>query len=178
MNIIWIFIALILFGIFLLLRDGSCIPDNFPAHAWVYLSLSGIVGFFIGDIFLFKALVELGPLVAMLIHSLAAPTSAIIGWLFLNEIYVLHQWLGITITLLGVAIVILEKNQKVSTFQKLKVRRISLQGIVYGFLAILGQAGGYVLSKAGMQTETGYLDAFAVTQIRALAAFLCFVLFF
>ena len=177
-NIIRIFIALILFGIFLFLRDGVLVPINFPAHAWLYLGLSGIVGFFIGDIFLFKALVELGPRVAMLIHSLAAPTAAVIGWLFLNETYILHQWVGISVTLLGVAVVILERNQKASPAQKLKVRRISFQGVVFGFAAMLGQAGGYVLSKAGMQIESGYLDAFAATQIRAIAAFFCFVLFF
>lgn len=177
-NIIRIFIALILFGIFLFCRDGTLVPINFPAHAWLYLSLSGIVGFFIGDIFLFKALVELGPRVAMLIHSLAAPTAAVIGWLFLNETYILHQWIGISVTLLGVAVVILERNQKASPAQKLKVRRISFQGVVFGFAAMLGQAGGYVLSKAGMQIESGYLDAFAATQIRAIAAFFCFVLFF
>lgn len=177
-NIIRIFIALILFGIFLFVRDGALVPIHFPAHAWLYLSLSGIVGFFIGDIFLFKALVELGPRVAMLIHSLVAPTAAIIGWLFLNETYILHQWIGIFVTLLGVAVVILEKNQKASPAQKLKVRRISFQGVVFGFAAMLGQAVGYVLSKAGMQIDSGYLDAFAATQIRAIAAFFCFVLFF
>lgn len=177
-NIIRLSVALILFGIFLFVRDGTLVPINFPAHAWLYLSLSGIVGFFIGDIFLFKALVELGPRVAMLIHSLAAPAAAVIGWLFLNETYILHQWIGIFVTLLGVAVVILEKNQKASPAQKLKVRRISFQGVVFGFAAMLGQAGGYVLSKAGMQIESGYLDAFAATQIRAIAAFFCFVLFF
>ena len=142
------------------------------------MSLSGIVGFFIGDIFLFKALVDIGPRVAMLIHSMAAPMSAIIGWLFLSESYMLHQWLGIAVTLSGVALVILERNQDISSSQKLKVQRISLRGLLYGFAAMLGQAGGYVLSKAGMQTESGYLDAFAATQIRAIAAFICFVLFF
>ena len=177
-NIIRIFIALILFGIFLFIRDGALVPIHFPAHAWLYLGLSGIVGFFIGDIYLFKALVELGPRVAMLIHSLAAPTAAVIGWLFLNETYILHQWIGIFVTLLGVAVVILEKNQKTSSAQKLKVRRISFQGVVFGFAAMLGQAVGYVLSKAGMQIDSGYLDAFAATQIRAIAAFFCFVLFF
>lgn len=177
-NIIRIFIALILFGIFLFVRDGVLVPIHFPAHAWLYLSFSGIVGFFIGDIFLFKALVALGPRVAMLIHSLAAPTAAVIGWLFLNETYILHQWIGIFVTLLGVAVVILEKNQKASPAQKLKVRRISFQGVIFGFAAMLGQAVGYVLSKAGMQIDSGYLDAFAATQIRAIAAFFCFVLFF
>jgi drug/metabolite transporter (DMT)-like permease len=35
-----------------------------------------------------------------------------------------------------------------------------------------------VLSKAGMLTESGYLDAFSSTQIRTIAAFVCFILFF
>ncbi len=43
---------------------------------------------------------------------------------------------------------------------------------------MVGQAGGYVLSKIGMQTESDYLDPFSATQIRALAAFLCFLIFF
>ena len=177
-NIIRIFLALILFSLFLFFRDGVLVPLDFPVRAWVYLSLSGIVGFFIGDIFLFKALVDLGPRVAMLIHSLAAPMSAIIGWLLLSETYMLHQWLGIAVTMAGVALVIFERNQKMSPSQKLKVRRISFQGLLYGFAAMFGQAVGYVLSKAGMQSESGYLDAFAATQIRAIAAFICFVLFF
>ena len=178
MNIIRIFVALILFSIFLFVRDGGLVPINFPARAWFYLSLSGIVGFFIGDIFLFKALVELGPRVAMLMHSMAAPTSAVIGWLFIKETYLSHQWFGIAVTLLGVSIVIFERNQKLTPSHKLKVKVISVKGILYGFGAMLGQAVGYIFSKAGMQTETGYLDAFAATQIRAIAAFVCFVLFF
>lgn len=177
-NIIRIFVALLLFSLFLFARDGVLVPVKFPVHAWIYLSLSGIVGFFIGDIFLFKALVELGPRVAMLLHSLAAPTSAIIGWLFLNESYLLYQWIGIVVTLSGVALVIFERNQKSSSPRKLKVQKISLKGVLYGLAAMLGQAGGYVLSKAGMQTESGYLDAFAATQVRAIAAFVCFIIFF
>ncbi|WP_457552652.1 DMT family transporter [Desulfobacula sp.] len=174
-NIIRLAIALILFSLLLFFRDGYILPFQFPAHAWFYLSLSGIIGFFIGDIFLFKALVEIGPRVTMLIFSLSAPTAALIGWSFLDETYVLHQWVGMFVTLLGVGIVIFEKNQKSS---KLKIRNISLKGVLFGFGAMLGQAGGYVLSKAGMQTDSGYLDAFSATQIRAIAAFLCFLVLF
>ncbi len=178
-NIIRLSVALILFSALLYCKNGALVPVDFPAHAWLYLSLSGIVGFFIGDIFLFKALVELGPRIAMLIFSLAAPTAALIGWLFLNEIYILHQWIGMFVTLMGVCIVILEKNQKATApAQRLKVRTISLKGVVFGFGGMLGQAGGYVLSKTGMQTESGYLDAFSATQIRAIAACLCFLIFF
>lgn len=177
-NIIRLAVAVLLFSLLLYFREGAFIPADFPPHAWFYLGLSGAVGFFIGDIFLFKALVEIGPRLAMLLHSLAAPASALIGWLFLQEEYALVQWLGILVTLAGVGIVILEKGEKQSGRQALQRRKASLKGIGYGLAAMLGQAGGFVLSKAGMRVSEGYLDAFSATQIRAMAGFLCFILFF
>ena len=177
-NIIRIGLALVFFTLLLLIREGQTLPFDFPARAWLYLSLSGIIGFFFGDIFLFKALVELGPRVTMLIQSLAAPTAAIIGWAVLKETYLPLQWLGMVIALSGVSLVVLEKGKKLNPSQRLKVKRISLKGIWYAFFAMSGQAVGMVLSKLGMQGEDGYLDAFASTQIRALAAFICFVILF
>ena len=174
-NVIRITFALALFSLFLFLRHGYLVPVQFPARAWFYLFLSGGIGFFLGDIFLFKALVEIGPRVAMLIFSLSAPTAAVIGWLFLNETYLIVQWAGMFVTLSGVGIVILEKNQKTSP---LKIRGISFKGILFGFTAMFCQVCGYILSKTGIQTESGFLDAFSATQIRVIAAFLCFLIFF
>ncbi len=82
------------------------------------------------------------------------------------------------VTLSGVCIVVFERRPKVSSSSHLKVRNVSLKGILLGCGAMLGQAGGYVLSKVGMLTETGYLDAFAATQVRVIAALGCFVVFF
>lgn len=177
-NIIRISVALLLFSVLLFFKEGAIIPIDFPVRAWLFLSLSGVIGFFIGDIFLFKALVELGPRITMLIQSLAAPTAAIFGWTFLHESYSLHQWIGMSITLAGVSAVILERGKELSPAQTLKVTRVSYRGVLYGFIAMFGQAGGLLLSKTGMQVESGYLDAFSATQIRALAAFLCFVIYF
>ncbi|SHO47527.1 DMT family transporter [Desulfopila aestuarii] len=177
-NIIRIGVALLLFSGLLLIREGALIPLHFPLHAWIYLGLSGVVGFFIGDIFLFKALVELGPRLATLIFSLAAPAAAVIGWLFLDESYDVQQWLGIGVTLAGIALVIFERNPRLRAGKVRQVTKVTTQGILFGLGAMLGQAGGFVLSKAGMQSGTGYLDAFSATQIRALAAFACFAIFF
>ena len=177
-NIIRISVALLFFSLLLLFKEGALLPVDFPLRSWILLSLSGVIGFFIGDIFLFKALVELGPRITMLIQSLAAPTAAVFGWTFLHESYSLHQWVGMAITLAGVSAVVLERGKELSPAQKLKVTRVSYKGVVFGVVAMLGQAGGLLLSKTGMQTESGYLDAFSATQIRALAAFFCFVIFF
>lgn len=177
-NIIRLLVALVLFSILLVWKDGSLIPLDFPAHAWFYLSLSGVVGFFIGDIFLFKALVELGPRVAMLIQSLAAPTAAIMGWLWLGEVYLPHQWIGMAVALSGVSFVILERAGKTAAAGRFRSRKITAKGVGTGLVGMVGQAGGMILSKTGMQTDAGYLDAFSATQIRAIAAFICFLLFF
>jgi drug/metabolite transporter (DMT)-like permease len=83
-NIIRIAIALALFCLLLMVRDGTIIPAHFPLRSWFYLSLSGIIGFFIGDVFLFLALVNLGPRLAMLVHSLAAPATAGVAATFLS----------------------------------------------------------------------------------------------
>ena len=175
-NIIRIAIALALFCLLLMVRDGTIIPADFPLRSWFYLSLSGIIGFFIGDVFLFMALVNLGPRLAMLVHSLAAPATAIIGWVILDESYRITQWMGIFIALAGVGLVILERSPT-SPAGCLQVRTISIKGLALGVGAFLGQAVGYIFSKVGMQTETGYLDAFSSTQIRAIAAFFCFAAF-
>ncbi len=133
---------------------------------------------FYGDIFLFKALVEIGPRVAMLIFSLSAPTAALLEWIFLGQSYTISQWSGMFITLSGVSIVIFERNQSKTKPSALSLRKISVKGILLAFGAMTGQAVGYILSKTGMQTDNGYLDAFAATQIRAFTAFVCFLIFF
>ncbi len=176
-NIIRISIAVILFCIILFIKDGYIIPTYFPMRAWILLGLSGVIGFFLGDIFLFKAFVEIGPRVTMLIMSLSAPVSALIGWAFLNEVYMTHQWAGMFVTLSGVGLVILEKENKKDN-HTLQFRKITLKGVLFGIGGMFGQAVGFILSKSGMQTDSGYLDAIASTQIRAIAAFFCFVILF
>lgn len=175
-NIIRLSTALVLFGIFLWIKNRAIIPLDFPLRSWFYLALSGGIGFFLGDIFLFKALVEIGPRLTLLIFSLSAPMTALMGWVFLSEIYLAHQWGGMVVTLAGVGLVILEKNKPPAG--KTRQRTVSPKGIILGICAMLGQAGGYVLSKTGMQTQEGFLDPFAATQIRAMAAFACFIIFF
>jgi len=180
-NIIRIVSALIFFSVILGITSGYPIPYHFPLHAWIWLSLSGIVGFFLGDIFLFKAFVEIGPRIAMLIMSLSAPLAAITGWVFLDETYLPYQWAGMIVTLTGVSIVILEKKSKqraASRNGSLHVRTITAKGVIFASGGMLGQAWGFVMSKTGMKIESGYLDPFAATEIRAIAACICFIIFF
>ncbi len=69
---------------FALLR-GSLFPLDAPSHAGLWLSLSGLVGFTIGDLLLFRALVVIGARVSMLMMALVPPITALIGWVTLGE---------------------------------------------------------------------------------------------
>ncbi len=173
-NLIRLIFAFILFCILSIFTQGSPFPVNFSAHAWFWLGLSGIIGFALGDLFLFRAFVEIGPRISMLIMTLTAPLSALMGLTFLNEKYLLPQWIGMIFTLLGVSWVIMERS--ISTNKKRKVRIITRRGIVYAFLGMLGQSTGYILSKYGMMTGDGYLNPFSATQIRVIAGTIGFVI--
>ncbi len=182
-SMIRLFMALILFCSTQFITTGQLIPIDFPLEAWGWLALSGVIGISFGDMFLVKAFVDIGPRVSMLIMSLAAPLTAIVGWIFLDEVYQLHQWFGMLITLLGVSWVILEKNNNGVSIKKAErkkrwIRQLPAKGLFFAFIAMTGQAIGYIFSKVGMQTTDGYLEPFASTQIRFIAGTMGFIFIF
>lgn len=84
--------------------------------------MSGIVGLTFGDSFLFLAYQEIGARLSMLIMSLAPAFSAFLAYIFLDERMSLMGILGISITLLGIHVV-LSRNGK---GQKFKINYIGL----------------------------------------------------
>ena len=107
-----------------------------------YLAVSGVIGFVFGDTFLFKAFQYIGARISMLLMSLSPIISGLLAFFFLNE--VISGWgiFGIIVTLVGVALVIVERKETPdSKYKKSKV------GIIYGLLGSLGQAGGEYLQK-------------------------------
>jgi len=160
-NIIRLVIAFVLLGIFSWYRRGLFIPLDADAFTWFWLSLSGFVGFVIGDLFLFKAFAVIGSRMSMLIMTLVPPIAAFIGWLMLGETLALLHFAGMTLTLGGIALVIFQRQSA----GKQSVNRIPLQGLLFALGGAAGQAGGLVLSKYGM----GQFDAFAATHIRIIA---------
>lgn len=150
---------------------GRPLPTDASAHAWFWLSASGVVGFTIGDLCLFRAFVVLGARLSMLLMSLVPPMTALIGLAILGEQLEWLDWLGMAITVGGVSWVVAERRPPrgdgLSATQ-------SWSGVVLGVLGAAGQAIGLVLSKYGMR---GY-DAFAATHIRIIAGIGAFAIVF
>lgn len=166
-NFLRLFLGLIFLSIFTFFTRGYILPIDADMHTWLWLLLSGIVGFAIGDLFLFKSLVMIGARISMLIMTLAPPTAAILGWLILDETLNSFQLIGMIVTLTGIAIVILQKEDKNKTEKSTEKTKLKypIIGIVMAVIGALGQGSGLVLSKLGMKDY----NPFAATQIRIIA---------
>jgi|DewCreStandDraft_4_1066084.scaffolds.fasta_scaffold00138_72 drug/metabolite transporter (DMT)-like permease len=139
LNITRSLLATIFLGITLLIFQ---ININFSLYQIFFLTLSGITGLVLGDTFLFKAFKTIGPRVAMLIMAINPAFTAIIAYIWLGESLSIIAILGMFLTLIGIAFVILEKP----TQEKVKFK-ISISGVFYGFIAALGQAVGLIFAK-------------------------------
>lgn len=169
-NLIRLVIAFAFLGIYTLITQGHFFPSGVGGHAWFWLSMSGLIGFVIGDLLLFQAFVVIGARISMLIMSLSPPMTALFGWIIIGEKMALASIIGMTITIIGIALVITSRPLK---GQKIKFH-YPLKGILLALGGAAGQGLGLVLSKFGMQD----LDPFMSTQIRVITGIVGFILLF
>jgi drug/metabolite transporter (DMT)-like permease len=106
------------------------------------LVLSGIIGLIFGDTYLFKAFQHIGPRISMLVMSSAPVIAAILAYFFLGEGISILGIFGMVITLTGISIVVLQKEEHPTS--KYKISKI---GIFYAFLGAIGQGVGLIFAK-------------------------------
>ncbi len=160
-NIIRLLIALVFLSVFNLIRRGLLLPVDASLYNWIWLILSGFIGFTFGDLFLFKSYTIIGSRFSMLIMTLVPPITTFFSWIILSEKLKLMHFAGMTLTFTGIAMAIFNEPVK---GEKLSVK-LAPKGILFALGGALGQALGLVLSKLGM----GNYDPFAATQIRVIA---------
>jgi drug/metabolite transporter (DMT)-like permease len=127
------------------------------------LALSGLIGFVFGDSYNFRSMVILGPGRASLLASTAPVFTVALGWPLLHEKPGPFVLLGLVLTLGGVAWVIRERGLGGAPHRE----GSTWMGIVAGVLGAIGQAGGFVLSRAAVQSG---IDPLSGTVIRIVAA--------
>lgn len=167
-NYIRLILGFLFVGLYSFATRGLFFPLDASLHNWIWLSISGLIGFTLGDLFLFQAYVEVGTRISMLIMASSPPLTALLGFIFLRERLDLFNVLGMLITISGIAIVILGKEEGEN---KLKLNH-SKKGLIFAFLGAFGQALGLIVSKIGM----GNYNALASTQIRIIAGFVGFTI--
>ena len=181
MNVIRMLLSLFMLGATLWWFTGSPYPLYADGQAWLWLSLSGFVGYLLGDYCLFNSYIWIGSRFGQLFMTLAPPSAALFGWLLLDETLAWHTLLGMLVTLTGIGISVLNKG----TSRKLSLK-LPLKGVLFGIGAGVGQGVGLVLSKVGMnhyemsipvgEEMVADLLPFASTFIRAVTGAVGFLL--
>ena len=133
-----------------LLINAEPIP-TIPITSLVELSLSGVIGIGIGDTLYFETLQRLGVRLTLLLGVFTPSITAILALLFLHESLSAWAWLGMVLTLTGIAWVIQERNNSGSASVG---RSQTLQGLILGAIAVLIFAVSALLSRGALATTS------------------------
>lgn len=164
----WIIISVILF-FFNDLNIIQLFATPQPYH-YIFLGLSGIIGFSIGDYCSFTSFKLLGPKLGSLYTTFAPGAALIIGYVALNETINVIGIIGILTTIGGVIWLTFSKKDAYEA-SKIGYKR-DRKGIIYGIIGALCQGTGLVLSKYGMDYYSEKLPTMHAVWIRLLFAFI------
>lgn len=168
LNVIRMVLSLVMLGATLWWFTGAPYPLMAGGKAWLWLSLSGFVGYLLGDYCLFNSYIIIGSRFGQLFMTLAPPTAAIAGWVILGEKMPLQGVAGMLVTLTGIGISVLNKGNDPQG-RKFTLK-LPLKGVLLGIGAGVGQGIGLVLSKVGMNYYEAAIPA-GEEQIAAMVPF-------
>ena len=124
-NVIRLVIGIFLLGVFTVVDRGVILPVDATAHNWKILGISGIIGLFLGDQFLYEAYVLIGARVCMLFMTMTPLVVGIFGYLFLGESLTILQLIAMLVTCSGVLLVVIKPKAKNSE------KEFSTKGIIF-----------------------------------------------
>lgn len=168
-NLVRLFLAFVFYCLYNLVTGRPVLPFHISQHNLIWLTVSAVIGFVIGDYCLFKAYEIIGSRISSLLMALAPPLSAVFGWMILGENFSLISSVGMLLTIAGIALVILDRPTSSGSEKKIRI-----SGILFGIGGAAGQAIGLVFSKYGMED----LDPFTASQVRVMAGFISFLILF
>ncbi len=127
------------------------------------LVLSGFAGLVIGDTFLFKSFQYIGARLSMLIMALVPAMSAVLAYVFLGERISFLGVAGICLTIFGIAVVVLRREERSSSRYT-----VNAAGIFYALIGAAGQAVGLIFAKQAF--NEGEINGFLAALIRIFSS--------
>ncbi len=171
---------------------GHPFPVDASPRAWLYLSISGFIGFVIADYFLFNAYILIGSRITVIFQALTPVFTAFLAFAILGERMRPERLVGMSLVVMGILLVVLSRQRPRQgaggeTTGKVAAGSVAAgkpawrggkgaahpaKGYVFAFLASVFQATGLIFSKIGL----GSYNAISGTQIRILTAIIGFAL--
>ena len=145
LNLMRMLITLVFSVIMFWLISGSPLPAHASGEAYLWMILSGLVGYVIGDFCLFQCYIIIGSKFGQLFMTLAPIAAAVTAWFTLGQQIKPQAMLAMLVTLAGIAISVLGRGDghKVSL-------KLPISGVLFAIGAAVCQGVGLVLSKIGM----------------------------
>ena len=159
-NISRLVFALVYLGLLLL---AFSIPLTVSPSQMMYFGISGVIGLAVGDSFLFRAYLHIGPRLSMMVMSVAPAISALFAWFMIDEWISLLGIAGIAITVAGVVLVVYERNPRGS----LSPKDLAI-GVFSAGIAAAGQGIGLIFAKLAFME--GPVDGFVAAAVRITAS--------
>lgn len=146
LNFVRMGIALFFSAIMFWIVTGNPLPAKASNEAYMWMMLSGLVGYVIGDFCLFQCYIIIGSKFGQLFMTLAPITAAIMAWATLGQRIGAMALVAMAVTLTGIAITVLGRDE---SHHKLSLK-LPLNGVLFAIGAAVCQGVGLVLSKIGM----------------------------
>src|SRR5271156_5529640 len=141
-------IATILLAGTALIIDHNAFIDlfrHFSPQAWLWLSLSGIVGLPLGDYFGLSMYAILGARIGSVLATLAPPATLLLASLLIDERMNMTGIIGIFITVIGVISISLGRKERIKIPDH--GHGSIATGIIFGVLSAFCQGAGLVMAK-------------------------------
>lgn len=158
-------IATPMMGLFCLFTDGTNVV-GFGSEPFWLLFVSGVIGFFVTDLFMFRAYVSWGARETMVVMCFAPVLSAILAFVLFNETMTVLQIAGSALSIIGILIMVLGDHQG--------AKAALTAGAVYAFIAAILQAVADMTAKSALSIVPWRTASF-VRAIGGLAAWFVFV---
>ena len=179
LNLMRMLITLVFSAIMFWIIGGTPLPAHASTEAYLWMMLSGVVGYVIGDFCLFQCYIIIGSKFGQLFMTLAPIAAAVTAWITLGQQIRPQAMLAMLVTLAGIAISVLGRGDH----NKLSLK-LPLAGVLFAIGAAVCQGVGLVLSKIGMNhyeasLETplaGWLLPFHANFFRCVAGTIGFML--
>ena len=155
LNFVRMAITLVFSAILFWVVTGSPLPAKASGEAYMWMMLSGLVGYVIGDFCLFQCYIIIGSKFGQLFMTLAPITAAIMAWFTLGQEIRPMGIVAMVVTLTGIAITVLGRGDG---SHRLSLK-LPLNGVLSAIGAAVCQGVGLVLSKIGMDHYEASLAA-------------------
>lgn len=158
--------SVLMYAVMCLIFLGAPYPVYAGASTWLWLSLSGFIGFFLGDICLLGSYAVIGARLGQLFMTLAPAFAAIFGWLILGQELGWKSLLAMLVTTVGIGITVLGQGEggRISL-------NIPVKGALLGIGAALGQGLGLIISSIGLNHYLADVPADVLPQIEDFIPF-------